>query len=59
VLSAKTAVSAHLEVFRKKVFWGGEYQFQILINDITERKRAGRSAEGKRRTFPSVGGEYP
>jgi len=30
----------HLNVFRKKVLWNGERQFQVLYNDITERKRA-------------------
>ena len=30
----------HLEVFRKEVLWNGEPQFQVLHNDITERKRA-------------------
>jgi PAS domain S-box-containing protein len=29
----------HLEVFRKEVLWNGETQFQVLYNDITERKR--------------------
>jgi PAS domain S-box-containing protein len=30
----------HLEVFRKEVLWNGETQFQVLYNDITERKKA-------------------
>ena len=30
----------HLEVFRKEVLWNDEKQFQVLYNDITERKRA-------------------
>jgi len=30
----------HIEVFRKEVLWNGEPQFQVLHNDITERKRA-------------------
>jgi PAS domain S-box-containing protein len=29
----------HLEVFRKEVLWNGKTQFQVLYNDITERKR--------------------
>ena len=29
----------HLHVFRKEVLWDGERQFQVLYNDITERKR--------------------
>jgi PAS domain S-box-containing protein len=30
----------HLHVFRKKVLWDGERQFQVLYNDITKRKQA-------------------
>jgi PAS domain S-box-containing protein len=29
----------HLQVFRKEVLWDGVRQFQILYNDITERKK--------------------
>ncbi|MDO9528535.1 MAG: PAS domain S-box protein [Syntrophales bacterium] len=29
----------HLQVFRKEVLWDGERQFQVLYNDITDRKR--------------------
>jgi PAS domain S-box-containing protein len=29
-----------LQVFRKHILWDGERQFQVLYNDITERKRA-------------------
>ncbi|OQW98465.1 MAG: hypothetical protein BWK74_04465 [Desulfobacteraceae bacterium A6] len=30
----------HLQVFRKEILWDGERQFQVLYNDITERKKA-------------------
>jgi len=30
----------HIQVFRKEVLWDGERQFQVLYNDITDRKRA-------------------
>jgi PAS domain S-box-containing protein len=30
----------HLQVFRKEVLWDGVKQFQVICNDITERKRA-------------------
>ncbi|MCX6255436.1 MAG: PAS domain S-box protein [Bacteroidia bacterium] len=30
----------HLEVFRKDVLWDGVRQFQVICNDITERKHA-------------------
>ena len=29
----------HLHVFRKQILWDGERQFQVLYNDITDRKR--------------------
>jgi PAS domain S-box-containing protein len=29
-----------LEVFRKKVLWGGEPQFEVIYNDVTEQKQA-------------------
>jgi PAS domain S-box-containing protein len=30
----------HLQAFRKEILWDGEKQFQVLYNDITERKQA-------------------
>jgi len=30
----------HLQVFRKEILWDGERQFQVLYNDITNRKQA-------------------
>src|SRR3989339_373699 len=30
----------HLKVFRKRILWNGEEQFQTIYQDITERKRA-------------------
>jgi len=30
----------HLQVFRKELLWDGERQFQVIYQDITERKRA-------------------
>jgi PAS domain S-box-containing protein len=30
----------HLQVFRKEVLWNGERQFQVIYQDITDRKRA-------------------
>ncbi|MBU1743815.1 MAG: PAS domain S-box protein, partial [Proteobacteria bacterium] len=30
----------HLQVFRKEVLWDGEKKFQVIYQDITERKRA-------------------
>lgn len=30
----------HLQVFRKEILWNGAPQFQILYNDITDRKKA-------------------
>ena len=41
----------HLEVFRKKVFWDGKYQFQMLFNDITERKQAEEALKASEQNF--------
>ena len=30
----------HLQVFRKEILWDGKKQFQVIYQDITERKRA-------------------
>lgn len=30
----------HLHVFRKEIFWNGTKQFQVIYQDITERKQA-------------------
>jgi PAS domain S-box-containing protein len=30
----------HLQVFRKEVLWNGERQFQVIYQDITDRKQA-------------------
>jgi two-component system NtrC family sensor kinase len=30
----------HLHVFRKEIFWNGAKQFQVIYQDITERKQA-------------------
>jgi len=35
----KDGGARHLQVFRKEILWDGERQFQVLYNDITERKR--------------------
>ncbi|MHB8091272.1 MAG: PAS domain S-box protein [Syntrophales bacterium] len=44
----------HLLVLRREVLWDGEKQFQVLYNDITERKRAEvalQESEGRLRTI--------
>jgi PAS domain S-box-containing protein len=30
----------HLKVFRKEILWDGEQQFQVIYQDVTERKQA-------------------
>jgi len=35
----------HLLVLRREILWDGERQFQVLYNDITERKRAEEERE--------------
>ncbi len=44
----------HLEVFRKEVLWDGKLQYQVLYNDVTEKKRAEEAlalSEERYRTF--------
>ena len=36
----KDGAIRHLQVFRKEVLWDGKQQYQLLYNDITERKTA-------------------
>jgi PAS domain S-box-containing protein len=36
----KDGTIRHLQVFCKEIIWGGKKQFQLLYNDITERKKA-------------------
>jgi PAS domain S-box-containing protein len=36
----KDGAIRYLQVFREEVFWDGKTQYQILYNDITERKQA-------------------
>jgi PAS domain S-box-containing protein len=50
----KDGEDRNLHVFRKKILWDGEKQFQVLYNDITERKLAEeviRESESKFRTL--------
>ena len=35
----------YLQVFRKRVLWGGERQFQVIYQDITERKQAEKTLQ--------------
>ncbi|MDO8634944.1 MAG: PAS domain S-box protein [Dehalococcoidia bacterium] len=41
----------YLEVFRKEVLWNGQTQFQVLYNDVTERKQAEEALKESRRFF--------
>jgi PAS domain S-box-containing protein len=41
----------HLEVFRKKVLWGGESQSQVLYNDVTEQKQTEEALKASEENF--------
>jgi PAS domain S-box-containing protein len=36
----KTGEVRHLQVYRKEILWNGERQYQVIYQDITERKQA-------------------
>jgi len=44
----------HLQVFRKGILWNGEKQFQVLYNDITERKRVEEALRGDEQKLHSI-----
>jgi PAS domain S-box-containing protein len=35
----KDGAIRHLQVFRRQLFWDGQQQYQVLYNDVTERKQ--------------------
>jgi len=44
----------HLQVFRKEILWDGERQFQVIYQDITERKRAEEALEKSERKLTDI-----
>jgi PAS domain S-box-containing protein len=47
----------HLQAFRKEILWDGERQFQVLYNDITERKLAEEKIQSSLREKEMLLGE--
>ena len=41
----------HLQVFRTEILWDGESQFQVIYQDITERKRAEKELKSASEKF--------
>ena len=35
----------HLQLFRKQILWGGNFQYQILYNDVTDLKNAEKALQ--------------
>ena len=44
----------HLQVYRKEVLWDGVRQFQVICNDITERKRAEEALQREKEFAESI-----
>ena len=41
----------HLHVFRKKIFWDGKKQFQVIYQDITERRQAEEAQKNSEKKY--------
>ncbi|MDP2920348.1 MAG: PAS domain S-box protein [Dehalococcoidia bacterium] len=44
----------NIEVFQKQVVWNGEKQFQLVCNDVTERKKSERALEESEKRYRSL-----
>ncbi len=47
----KDGAPRRLEVFQRQVLWNGQKQFQLLYNDITERKKAEEALRASEENF--------
>jgi PAS domain S-box-containing protein len=47
----KDGTIRYLQAYRREIIWGGEKQFQLLYNDITERKKAEEAMRESRARF--------
>ncbi|MBU2262261.1 MAG: PAS domain S-box protein [Proteobacteria bacterium] len=46
----------HLQVFRKEILWNGEEQFQVIYQDITDRKQAEEELRASREQMRALAG---
>jgi|GEM_PF-295679 len=44
----------HLQVFRKEILWNGEKQFQVIYQDITEKKLVAKALKESEKKYRSI-----
>jgi len=49
----------HLQVFRKKILWNVEEQFQVIYQDITERKRVENALQESEKHYRRLAEDMP
>jgi len=55
----KTGEIRHLQVYRKEILWNGERQYQVIYQDITERKLAEKKLMNSEEKFRKLAESSP